>query len=68
MHPRNPIAAKVRKKRFGRQDEQHCHPDEQSEFGSSSQSTATFGGWEESLYQWLSDESRIRAEQNTSPD
>ncbi len=68
MHPRNPIAAKVRKKRFGRQDEQYCHPDEQSEFGSSSQTAAALGGWEESLYQWLSDESRIRADKNTSPD
>lgn len=68
MHPRNPVAAKVRKNRFGRQDEQHCSPDEQSEFGSSSQSVAALGGWEESLYQWLSDESRIRADKNTSPD
>ncbi len=68
MHPRNPVAAKVRKNRFGRQDEQHCSPDEQSKFGSSSQSTTTFGGGEESLSQWPSDESRIRADKNTSPD
>ncbi|SIP94553.1 hypothetical protein SAMN05421647_101502 [Marinobacterium stanieri] len=68
MHPRSPVANKVRKKRFVHQVGQHCHLDEQSESGRSSQSTLLISGCEESLYQWLSGESRLMAGKNTSPD